>query len=333
MPFGVAKWWQAGPLSQRSAVYGYFAGGATTTNTGWFANTDQITFATAVTAAKTTANLSNARDGTSGVSDRGTHGFGWFAGGGTGSGSGYTTLVDRLTLSTATIAASDYILSAKRGFAAPCSDSTVLGRGYFAGGGATSSNNPGLDTTDAVVFATGVILTESIGLSKARNSPAGVSDGKVNGYFCGGATSANVGAVITDLVMFVSGEILASTASNLKEARYAAAGVSDQVNFGYVGGGCTGSTALGVIDRITFATTVTAASTVSSLTARAVLAANSDGISYGYFAGGSTAGCAGHVHTAERLMFSTAVVSASTVSNLKTANGTNAPGALSDFAI
>ena len=49
-----------------AAIYGYFAGGYTDTNQ---VTTDQVTFATQATAAKTTANLSQARFGLAGLSD------------------------------------------------------------------------------------------------------------------------------------------------------------------------------------------------------------------------------------------------------------------------
>ena len=103
------------------SVYGYAMGGFTGS---WVrvATTDRITFSTSVTAASTVSNLSQARMGTTGVSDGSVYGYAM--GGDTASNIVATT--DRITFSTSVTAASTVSnLSTVRGYTAGVSDGAV----------------------------------------------------------------------------------------------------------------------------------------------------------------------------------------------------------------
>jgi hypothetical protein len=86
--------------------------------------------------------------------------------------------------------------------------------------------------------------------------------------------------------------------------------------YGYFAGGNSGAVVT-TADRITFSTGATSANTASNLsTARRFVSGLSDKVTYGYFLGGSTATSAGQVVTTDRIVFSTSITSANTVSNL-----------------
>jgi hypothetical protein len=81
------------------AVYGYAMGGY---SGGYSATTDRITFSTSVTAASTVSNLSQGRQGPTGVSDGAVYGYAM----GGHNGSTQVATTDRITFSTSVTAAS-----------------------------------------------------------------------------------------------------------------------------------------------------------------------------------------------------------------------------------
>jgi hypothetical protein len=140
----------------------------------------------------------------------------------------------------------------------------------------------------------------------------------VYGYFAGGWSTAPTAA--TYRIVFSTGTTSANTVSNLSSTRWGLAetSVSDGFSCGYFAGGFS-ATWMTTTDRIIFSTGVTSANTVSNIsTTRRKLAGISDGAMYGYFAGGETATNT-EVVTSDRIVFSTGVTSANTVSNLSSA--------------
>ena len=189
--------------------------------------------------------------------------------------------------------------------------------GYFAGG-ATGSAIP-VSTTDRIVFSTGVTSANTVSnLSLVRYSFAGLSDAVNYGYFAGGDTSSDTYTTNANRIVFSTGVNSANTVSNLSQAKAVLAGLSDASSYGYFSGGYT-TTVVNTTDRIVFSTGVTSANTVSNLSqARYGLTGISDSLTYGYFAGGATPSFI-YVATADRIVFSTGVTSANTVSNLSQA--------------
>ena len=158
-----------GVLAIRGYLYGYFAGG--TTGIGQSAVTDQITFSTQTTAAKTSANLSSGRIWPGGLSDGVLYGY--VAGGSTGS---MSIVADALTFSTqATAAKTSANLSLARAGMATASDGSLYG--YFAGGGL--GGGPTTAVADAITFSTQTTAAKtSANLSLSRESLAGLSEFK-----------------------------------------------------------------------------------------------------------------------------------------------------------
>ena len=150
----------------RFAEYGYFAGGNTGANV---LTADRIEFSTGTTSAYTAANLSVARDGLGGLSDKTTYGY--FQG---GYSTTWTNVADRITFSTSTTAAFTAAnLSQARSGPATSSDGSTYG---YLGGGETSSGSM-VATTDRITFSTGTTAAfTAANLPQARFDLAGLSD-------------------------------------------------------------------------------------------------------------------------------------------------------------
>jgi hypothetical protein len=305
--------WQAHTValnSYRLPLYGYFGGGITGSADNYVvASTDRIVFSSGVTSANTVSNLSLARNGSGGLSDGVSYGY--WAGGYSGS---FVATADRITFSTGATAANTVSNISQTRTTDGLGDGALYG--YFAGGWVTAPVN----NTDRVVFSTGVTSANTISnLSTTKAGEGTASDGSTFGYFAGGmtATSGNLTATV-DRVTFSTGATAANT-SSLPTAKSNSAGISDGSMYGYFAGGwtTTGQVPINGTARVTFSTSTVAANTVSNLsTAKDSLAGTSDGLTYGYFAGGNTSSPEGHVNTADRVIFSTGTTSANTVSNL-----------------
>lgn len=294
-----------GVPEQGGGIYGYFSGGSLTSGTET-ALTDRITFSTGVAAAHTDSNLAAVRADHASVSDTVTYGY--VAGGRTQS----TLLLtaERITFSTGAFAANTASnLSQAR--IAPVGVSDGATYGYFGGGGTSTGGAVPVVTTDRITFSTGVTAANTnSNLSSAREGPAGVSDGATYGYFGGGGTS-NLGSVVTtDRITFSTSVTAANTNSDLSQARSRLRGISDNDTYGYFCGGYSGtSTAVVTTDRLTFSTGVAAANTDSDLSGpRTGGGALSDGVNYGYYAGGSTSTNGSFsVLTTEKIDFTTGI--------------------------
>lgn len=150
------------------------------------------------------------------------------------------------------------------------------------------------------------------------------------GYFAGGS----INTAIADHIVFATGATSANTVSNLSQARSNMAGVSDGTNYGYFAGGSTGAAnaSRNTTDRIEFSSGTTASNTTSNLSLeRSMVVSCSDGLSYGYFAGGYTmTGGGNFTSLTDRIQFSSGSTTANTVSNLST--NTSGGAGLSDYA-
>ena len=295
-----------------SAVYGYVMGG--TTN-AVVVTTDRITFSTGATAASTVSNLSAAKYTTYAISD--TTVYGYAAG---GYSDAYSATTDRITFATSvTVAYATANLPAAVAFGHSngLSDGAIYG--YRLGGYSTTYNS----TADRLTFTTGIFAASTVSnLSTARYGTSTVSDAGTYGYNLGGDTGADV--TTADRVTFSTSATAAYTAANLSQARRYPAGVSDGgITYGYLLGGrrTVSSSEVATADRLTFSTGATAASTASNLTtARGIMTGVSDGMVYGYVAGGSTNYATnGSTTSAERITFSTSATAAYTTANLSQA--------------
>lgn len=301
---GVSAWVKA-------STSGYWGGGGTDARV---ATADKITYSTGATAASTVSNLSQARVGPTGFSDKTTYGY--WQGGETGTSVAVVTS-DRITFSTDASAANTASnLSAARSDLAGLSDANLYG--YTAGGRTGSSTERG--TADRLTFSTGANAANTASdLSQARYRVVGLSDNSTYGYFNGG----NTGDVVStgDMITFSTGVTAVHTASKLPSVREATGAVSDNRVYGYYAGGSTGG--VGNQDdtyRVTFSTQVCATVTASKLADNIrAWSGTGDGALYGYWSGGST-GAAGEDSLATiRITFSTGVVAANTASNLSQA--------------
>ena len=154
-------------------TYGYALGGIKAGGAGSVVTTaDRLTFSSSVTAASTVSNLSNGRQGATGISDNATYGY---AAGGYSN--VYLTTTDRLTFSTSATAASTVSnLSQARQVAAGASDGVLYG--YAMGG--NSNSGAFVTTTDRLTFSTSATAASTASnLSQARGYAAGLSDGAV----------------------------------------------------------------------------------------------------------------------------------------------------------
>jgi hypothetical protein len=234
---------------------GYFAGGYTG---GVFAlaTADKLTYSSDATAAQTTANLSQARYFSAGVSEGTTKGY--LAGGSTGA---VVSTADKLTYSTdTTTTQTSANLSQARYTASVDGTST---KGYFAGGVADEDLQTVVATADKLTYSTDTTAAQtSANLSQARGYLAGVSEESTKGYFAGGFTGGYVSTA--DKLIYSTDTTAAQTTADLSQARYGLAGASERITKGYFAGGTTGSFVT-TADKLTFATDTTAAQNTANL--------------------------------------------------------------------
>ncbi len=252
-----------------TVAYGYFVGGFPNGGGDYLTSTDRIVLATGVTSAYGTAVLSIGRESLYGVSDRTTYGY--FVAGNLKNSPFITTLGERMSFSTGTIATnSSSDMSAARATGASLSDGSAYG--YFAGG--YNSGGVQVALTDRITFSTGVTAANSgSNLSTARTSAGPVPGGATYGYFAGGGESG--GPVATaDRIVFATSVTSANAASNLSAARSPSCSSGDGATYGYFL-----AVPASTSDRITFATGVTAANGTSDLSsARTFVGGMSDGV-------------------------------------------------------
>jgi hypothetical protein len=234
---------------------GYFAGGYTGIAV-LVATADKLTYSSDGTVAQTTANLSQARYFSAGVSEGTTKGY--FAGGYTGA---VVSTADKLTYSTdTTTAQTSANLSQARYTASVDGTST---KGYFAGGVVDQDLDTVVATADKLTYSTDTTTAQtSANLSQARGYLAGVSEESTKSYFAGGSTGAAVATA--DKLTYSTDTTVAQTTADLSQAIYGLAGASERITKGYFAGGTTGSFVT-TADKLTFATDTTAAQNTANL--------------------------------------------------------------------
>ena len=250
---------------------GYFAGGATSSFSGHVATTDKIVYSTDTTAAQTTANLSQARQGLAGCSGERTKGY--FAGGTTDQVNSLNT-ADKLTYSTGiTAAQASANLSQARYYLAGISEGTT--KGYFAGG--IGAGGTIVATADKLTFSNDTTAAQTTAdLSQAIAYIAGCSGEGTKGYFAGGLDNSFSSVATAYKITYTTDATAAQTTANLSQARSKLAGISEGSTEGYFAGGSTGAN-VATSDKITFSTDTTAAQTTANLSQARVNLTGIDG--------------------------------------------------------
>jgi hypothetical protein len=313
---------------------GYFAGG-----NGPVTTTDKLLFSTDTTAAQTTANLSQARNSLAGID--GAQNYLIIP---------YLVTSGKLTTTEAneirfTNLASGSVLSGSIVSGVVFSDATT---NNFSNAGVTSGNIQSGEV-GRVHFANETILSGNIGSGVIRfpeffgdaiayanvnvTSGSVILSGQIDqyhlywtldgsttkaGYFAGGNTGNNVGIAIADKLTYATDSNAYQSSANLSQARYGLAGISEGSTKGYFAGGSTGSSVNFVTtDKITYSNDTTVAQTTANLSqARYSLAGVSDGLTKGYFAGGTTGTLGIVVATTDTLTYATDTTAAQTSANL-----------------
>ncbi len=203
---------------------GYIGGGRTAdTPSAMVVSTDILTFSTQVTAAVTTADLSQARFGYGSVSEGRTKGY--WSGGYTADQPAVVATGDKVTYSSDTTSAQTTAnLTSARAEVTGVNGGTS--KGYFLGGYTASS---AVATADKITFATDTVTTQTTAnLSLARHGPAaGLSEGISKGYVLGGYIAG--ASVVADKIVFSVDSTAAQTTANLTVAKYGISGFGDSL--------------------------------------------------------------------------------------------------------
>lgn len=229
------------------------------------------------------------------------------------SSSSTTARTDKITFSSGVVAASTIAdLSYTRADVAGLSDCATYG--YAVGG---FNPNVALTYVDRITLSTQAAAATSP-FSLSIYGTHAVSDSKYYGYVAGGIINGSTSAAAYRMT-FSTGAWASSTISNITQARKSGRGLSDAIQYGYFMGGISSSTYMSRVDRISFTTGITAILGINQLTVeREQPATVSDGNVYGYAFGGATSS-SGYLSSADRIVFSTGITSASSVSNLSVA--------------
>jgi Tfp pilus assembly protein FimT len=269
-------------LFRVGAQKAYFCGGATGSDISSVIS-DKIIFATATTTAQASANLSDARFGVAGLSDKEDG----FACGGYKNGTGGRNIIDKTTYSTDTTAALGITLNL---FKYLSGGINAITKGYVSGG-ATSIVTPpykqGQANTEALTYSTETIAAATTAnLGAGRWGVQSINGGTTKGYFAGGTTTEDVGGefATADKITFSNDTRSAQASANLSQGRFGPSGISEGSTKGYFVGGATGAwSQQRTVDIVTFSTDTTAVNTSASLyNERTYSIAVSEGLSCGY---------------------------------------------------
>jgi hypothetical protein len=201
---------------------------------------------------------------------------GWWAGGGTGTVSSY---VQRVTFATDTATASIRgPLTVSRLSAGAVSTFTYgwVAAGYY----------PATSTVERITFASDTSATSTRGPVLSRNGLSGAGNDSY-GWF-GGWDNPSPGQSTVDRITYANDTATASVRGPLSGARRYM-GSTGTSNYGWWAGGIDspGTTVYASMDRIDYANDTPVASVRGNLSvARRNLTASTDGITYGWFAGG-----------------------------------------------
>jgi hypothetical protein len=197
-------------------------------------------------------------------------------------------------------------------------------KGYVSGG-ATNSSPAGYETTtDLITFSTDTRTTPgTAALSSGLLYLAGLGADGTKGYLAGGQSNNTITPVNGAYKIVVSTDTLSSQASaNLTVARFSMGTLSECTSKGYFIGGSTNN-AVVTTDKTTFSGDTTAAATTANLTvATTKQACVSDGNTKGFVLAGETPIFSST--TAEKLVYSTDVMTSNTTTNLPAARAFHA---------
>lgn len=307
------------------AVGAYFSGGLSASISNL---TDRLTFSTATTVAKTTANLGTVRSGAFGVGDANGHGY---IAGGSSSGSAGLTSSERLTFSSDTQANLTAVLSQGRSKGASVSERST--KAYFCGGATTS--DIAVVTSDILTFSSETIAAATTAdLPVATENISGTTDGSAKGYVAGGATgTVGTGAVVdVSRITFSSDTITTLTGAALTQARQRLNATSNGSTAAYFLGGATFGPPLAAVktaDKLTFSSETTAALTTANLLTATYFAGTAgDGTTTSYICGGFTTAVTA---AAESLTYSTETCANVTTANLSVARDLVASSATTGY--
>lgn len=287
--------------------------------------TDRITFATSITAAFTTWNITTAKLWLWwATSDTTTY---WYTAiwGTNGAWTLYST-VDRITFSTGACAANTASnLSSARYWVSWLSDAATYGYNWWG------NTNSRVATVDRITFSTSISAANTASnISTARFGLCSLSDWATYWYWAWWDTGASPRSSVVDRIVFSTSVTSANTAS-MSSGRNWPHWLSDNSTYWYISWWYTwASTRVDTTDRITFSTSAIAANTASNLSVKRYWGGYCwDWSTYWYVSWWDTGA---RVATTDRMTFSTWVFAANTASNLSQARD-NWPTGLSDYTV
>ena len=269
---------------------------------GWWgagqatSNVQRVTFATD-TATATLRGPLMASGYKYGLAAAGTLTDGWY-GGGSQSGVGDISTVNRITYATDTATATTKgPLSLARAYLGATSDGTTYG--WFGGG---QIGAPTVSTVDRITYA-----TDTATASRSRVAGTGIS---TDGYFGGGYSPAAGSPVSTiNRITYATDTATASVKGPLNISTGFMGASTDGTTYGWFAGG--GPSLYSAVQRITYANDTATASLRGPLSSsRYGISATGDS-TYGWFGGGRNPAAPGVVTTIDRITYATDTATAS----------------------
>ena len=297
----------SGGITLASGGWTITAAPPSTATAGWWGagqnntSVQRVTFATDTATASLRGPL-NASSYFYGLAAAGTLTDGWY-GGGTQSGVGAISTVNRITYATDTATATTKgPLSLARAYLGATSDGTTYG--WFGGG------SPGnKSTVDRITYATDTDTASIRGpLSGNRSRVAGTGT-STDGWFGGGYSPATGSTVsIINRITYATDTATASVKGPLNIATSFLSASTDGTTYGWFGGG---DGPYSVVQRITYANDTATASLRGPLSSsRYGISATGDS-TYGWFGGGRNPAAPGVVTTIDRITYATDTATAS----------------------
>jgi len=278
-----------------TATAGWWGAGQNTTSV------QRVTFATD-TATATLRGPLNASSYFYGLAAAGTLSDGWY-GGGTQSGVGDISTVNRITYATDTATSSvKGPLSLARAYLGATSDGTTYG--WFGGG---QIGGPQVSTVDRITYATDTATASVRGpLSGSRSRVTGTgtsTDGWVGGGF-GYLPSPGGNRSIIDRITYSTDTATATARGPLNTAGGFMAASTDGTTYGWFGGGGPGGNN-SLVQRITYANDTATASLRGPLSSSRYGISAAGDSTYGWFGGGRAPAVPGVVTTIDRITYAT----------------------------
>lgn len=266
------------------ATYGYFAGGATGSDSGTTVVSDvyRITYSSNTMNAYTTQSLSVARS--NGVGSSGNQAKGYFIGGITAP-SNTSPTIDRIAYSTGVISPSGSSLLTNRGGAGAVSNKNTH---VYVSGGIDIAGSTVFTSFEKIQISTDVVSSlsgENLS-SPARFNICSLDGNDARGYFSGGTSAGSEFFVTTDKITYSIETVISVATADLNFARYGAASCHGNFFAGYITGGIGGGY-LKVTEKLNYGTekySLVGAANINPSTA--YITGISQGSNKGYFTGG-----------------------------------------------